>query len=151
MLDPGEFYILASREAVSIPPEWAARIEALAPDADNQHAAHQGVGRNVYAVRATLQSSIERTFAGQHLLNRYQVRGAFANYYKGLVSDFKSIAASGWAWPILSLAGLTEAAPVEGVATIAALLKSSTSAYQALLAERMSARSLAVNPSSLVT
>lgn len=71
-------------------------IEALAPDADNQHAAHQGVGRNVYAVRATLQSSIERTFAGQHLLNRYQVRGAFANYYKGLVSDFKSIAASGW-------------------------------------------------------
>jgi type I restriction enzyme M protein len=30
------------------------------------------------------------------LLNRYQVRGAFANYYKGLASDFKSIAASGW-------------------------------------------------------
>jgi type I restriction enzyme M protein len=71
-------------------------IEALAPDADNQHATHQGVGRNVYAVRATLLDSIERTFAGQHLLNRYQVRGAFANYYKGLVSDFKSIAASGW-------------------------------------------------------
>jgi type I restriction enzyme M protein len=71
-------------------------IEALAPDADKQHAAHQGVGRNVYAVRATLLDSIERTFAGQHLLNRYQVRGAFANYYKGLVSDFKSIAASGW-------------------------------------------------------
>ena len=71
-------------------------IEALAPDADNQHAAHQGVGRNVYAVRATLLDSIERIFAGQHLLNRYQVRGAFANYYKGLVSDFKSIAASGW-------------------------------------------------------
>jgi type I restriction enzyme M protein len=67
-------------------------IEALAPDADNQHA----TGRNVYAVRATLLDSIERTFAGQHLLNRYQVRGAFANYYKGLVSDFKSIAASGW-------------------------------------------------------
>lgn len=47
-------------------------------------------------MRATLLDSIERTFAGQHLLNRYQVRGAFANYYKGLVSDFKSIAASGW-------------------------------------------------------
>lgn len=71
-------------------------IEALAPDADNQHEAHQKAGRNVYAVRATLLDSIERTFAGQHLLNRYQVRGAFANYYKGLVSDFKSIAASGW-------------------------------------------------------
>jgi type I restriction enzyme M protein len=67
-------------------------VEALAPDADNQHA----TGRNVYAVRATLLDSIERTFAGQHLLNRYQVRGAFANYYKLLASDFKSIAASGW-------------------------------------------------------
>lgn len=67
-------------------------VEALAPDADNQHA----TARNVYAVRATLLDSIERTFAGQNLLNRYQVRGAFANYYKRLVSDFKSIAASGW-------------------------------------------------------
>jgi type I restriction enzyme M protein len=71
-------------------------IEALAPDTQNQQAAHQAAGRNVYAMRATLLDSIERTFAGQHLLNRYQVRGAFANYYKGLVSDFKSIAASGW-------------------------------------------------------
>ncbi|MCB1957099.1 MAG: N-6 DNA methylase [Rhodocyclaceae bacterium] len=67
-------------------------IEALAPDAENQHA----TARNVYAVRATLLDSIERMFASQHLLNRYQVRGAFANYYKGLASDFKSIAASGW-------------------------------------------------------
>jgi type I restriction enzyme M protein len=71
-------------------------VEALAPDADNQHA----TGRNVYAVRAALLESIERTFCGkaasQHLLNRYQVRGAFANYYKLLASDFKSIAASGW-------------------------------------------------------
>ena len=71
-------------------------IEALAPDADNQQETHQKTGRNVYAVRATLLDSIEHTFSGQHLLNRYQVRGAFANYYKGLVSDFKSIAASGW-------------------------------------------------------
>ncbi len=71
-------------------------VEALAPDTDNQHDAHQNKGRNVYAVRATLLGSIERTFAGQHLLNRYQVRGAFANYYKQLASDFKSIAASGW-------------------------------------------------------
>jgi type I restriction enzyme M protein len=71
-------------------------VEALAPDADNQHA----TSRNVYAVRATLLESIERTFCGkatsQTLLNRYQVRGAFANYYKLLASDFKSIAASGW-------------------------------------------------------
>jgi type I restriction enzyme M protein len=67
-------------------------IEALAPDVENQHA----TGRNVYAVRANLLGSIERTFTGQNLLNRYQVRGAFANYYKLLASDFKSIAASGW-------------------------------------------------------
>ena len=67
-------------------------IDALAPDGDNQHA----TGRNVYSVRAALLDGIERTFAGQHLLTRYQVRGAFANYYKLLASDFKSIAASGW-------------------------------------------------------
>ena len=70
-------------------------VEALAPDADNQHA----TGRNVYALRASLLDSIERTFrapAGQNLLTRYQIRGAFANYYKLLASDFKSIAASGW-------------------------------------------------------
>jgi type I restriction enzyme M protein len=67
-------------------------VEALAPDADNQHARR----RNVYQMRAALLDSIERTFAEQHLLSRYQVRGAFANYYKLLASDFKSIAASGW-------------------------------------------------------
>jgi type I restriction enzyme M protein len=67
-------------------------VEALAPDADNQHA----TGRNVYAVRATLLASIARNFAGQHLLNPYQVRGAFANFYQLLASDLKSIAASGW-------------------------------------------------------
>ena len=30
------------------------------------------------------------------MLTRYQVRGAFANFWKQLASDFKSIAASGW-------------------------------------------------------
>jgi type I restriction enzyme M protein len=67
-------------------------VEALAPDAENQH----GKANNVYQMRATLLDSIERTFTGQHLLNRYQVRGAFANYYTLLAADFKSIAASGW-------------------------------------------------------
>jgi type I restriction enzyme M protein len=53
--------------------------------------------RNVYSLRATLLNSIERNFTeGQTLLTRYQVRGAFANYYKQLTPDFKSIAASGW-------------------------------------------------------
>lgn len=74
-------------------------VEALAPDADNQHA----TDRNVYAVRAALLDSLERLFCAessgsphQTLLTRYQVRGAFANYFKLLASDFKSIAASGW-------------------------------------------------------
>jgi type I restriction enzyme M protein len=67
-------------------------VEALAPDPENQNAKT----RNVYALRSTLLDSIERTFADQHLLTRYQVRGAFANYYKQLAADFKSIAASGW-------------------------------------------------------
>ena len=71
-------------------------IDALAPDANNPHA----TGRSVYALRATLLEAIERTLfpasGGQHLLTHYQVRGAFANYYKQLSPDFKSIAASGW-------------------------------------------------------
>jgi type I restriction enzyme M protein len=67
-------------------------VEALAPDPQNQNAS----GRNVYALRSQLLDSIERTFAGQHLLTRYQVRGAFANWYNQLKADFKSIAASGW-------------------------------------------------------
>jgi type I restriction enzyme M protein len=78
-------------------------IEALAPDATNQHA----TGRNVYAARATLLKDLEHTFCGpsneetaasprQNLLTRYQIRGAFANFYQLLASDLKSIAASGW-------------------------------------------------------
>ena len=78
-------------------------VEALAPDATNQHA----TDRNVYAVRATLLAGLERTFCGepdaksassahQNLLTRYQIRGAFANFYQALASDLKSIAASGW-------------------------------------------------------
>ena len=71
-------------------------ITALAPDPGNQAAR----ATNVYALRSTLLASIERTFAGpdapQTLLSRFQVRGAFANYWQQLVADFKSIAASGW-------------------------------------------------------
>ena len=77
-------------------------IDALAPDAANQHAS----ARNVYALRATLLKGIERTFVpdagavgdlgAAPLLTRYQVRGAFANFYQQLSADFKSIAASGW-------------------------------------------------------
>jgi type I restriction enzyme M protein len=71
-------------------------VEALAPNPSNQ----QAKPNNAYALRATLLASIERTFTGpeaqQTLLNRFQVRGAFANYMQQLAADFKSIAASGW-------------------------------------------------------
>jgi len=83
--------------------QHVALVMALAADAENK----QAKPNNVYALRATLLDSIERTFSGtsgiksgssprQTLLTRYQIRGAFANYYKLLASDFKSIAASGW-------------------------------------------------------
>lgn len=71
-------------------------VEALAPDALDDKTRQHATQRNVYAVRAALLEGIERTFAGQHLLTRYQVRGAFANFYQALASDLKSIAASGW-------------------------------------------------------
>jgi type I restriction enzyme M protein len=67
-------------------------VEALAWDPENK----QARPHNVYEMRAKLLESMERTFAGQHLLTHYQVRGAFANYYNLLAADFKSIAASGW-------------------------------------------------------
>ena len=71
-------------------------ITALAPDPNNQAAR----ATNVYALRSTLLASIERSFADpdapQTLLSRFQVRGAFANYWQQLAADFKSIAASGW-------------------------------------------------------
>ena len=62
-------------------------VEALAPDADNHHARLH----NVYELRAKLLDSIERTFAQQHLMNRFQVRGAFANFYKLLASEAERI------------------------------------------------------------
>jgi type I restriction enzyme M protein len=67
-------------------------IEALAPNPKKP----QAKKNTVYDMRAQLLESVEKTFAQQHLLTRYQIRGAFANYYKQLAPDFKSIAASGW-------------------------------------------------------
>lgn len=96
----GEFYTPAEvvRICVEIcdPQEGMPLVEALAPDPANQEAK----ANNVYALRSTLLASIERTFTGpdaqQTLLSRFQVRGAFANYWQQLAADFKSIAASGW-------------------------------------------------------
>jgi type I restriction enzyme M protein len=67
-------------------------VENLAVDPENQ----SDSAGNVYIMRAALLASIEKTLAGQALLNPYQVRGAFANYVGQLKADFKSIAASGW-------------------------------------------------------
>ena len=66
-------------------------VEALA-----SHSKASGKQYNVYQLRSELLNHIARTFEDQDLLNSYQVRGAFANYYNQLKSDFKSIAASGW-------------------------------------------------------
>jgi type I restriction enzyme M protein len=72
------------------------QVEALAPNPESTEVKPQ----NVYALRSQLLVSIERTFAspaaGQTLLNRFQVRGAFANFMQQLAADLKSIAASGW-------------------------------------------------------
>lgn len=71
-------------------------VEALAPNP----AKPEAKANSVYALRSQLLASIERTLAnpaaGQTLLNRFQVRGAFANYVQQLAADLKSIAASGW-------------------------------------------------------
>lgn len=67
-------------------------IEALAPDAANQ----QAKPKNVYVMRSSLMTSIEKALTDQNLLTPFQVRGAFANYVDILKADFKSIAASGW-------------------------------------------------------
>ncbi|MBE0597460.1 MAG: N-6 DNA methylase [Desulfuromonadales bacterium] len=63
-------------------------VEALAPK--------NGQKGNVYELRRRLLASITEAFAGQDLLNEYQIRGAFARYVDDLKADLKSIAASGW-------------------------------------------------------
>jgi hypothetical protein len=89
--------VIAAREQVmgTVAQWWQDNlpiVEALAPDAENQ----QARPRNVYVMRSSLLNSIEAVLAGQSLLNRFQVRGAFANFVNQLKADFKSIAASGW-------------------------------------------------------
>lgn len=64
------------------------QIEEIAP--------RNGQKGNVYELRSRLLASITGTFAGQSLLNEYQIRGAFARYVDDLKADLKSIAASGW-------------------------------------------------------
>ncbi|WP_316219269.1 class I SAM-dependent DNA methyltransferase [Bradyrhizobium sp. SZCCHNR2026] len=51
---------------------------------------------NVYALRRALMESIAQSFAGETLLNPFQIRGAMAKYVDGLKTDLKSVAASGW-------------------------------------------------------
>jgi type I restriction enzyme M protein len=75
-------------------------IEALAPSNGNKG--------NVYALRRSLLTSIERTFAGTQLLTGHQIRGAFARYVEELKADLKSIAASGWGPELIPDADILE-------------------------------------------
>lgn len=75
-------------------------IEALAPT--------NGKTGNVYALRRSLLSSIEQTFAGTKLLTGHQIRGAFARYVDELKADLKSIAASGWGPELIPDADILE-------------------------------------------
>lgn len=51
--------------------------------------------RNVYDLYQQFATSFAQTLSGP-MLDLYQTRGAFAAYWNTLLSDFKSVAASGW-------------------------------------------------------
>ena len=59
-------------------------------------ASGNGRADNVYALRRGLMENIAESFAGETLLNPFQIRGAMARYIDGLKTDLKSVAASGW-------------------------------------------------------
>ncbi|KDC52421.1 type I restriction-modification system subunit M [Pseudoalteromonas fuliginea] len=52
--------------------------------------------KGVFYIRKQGLNSIEQQLTPLALLNKYQVRGALANWFKQREADFKSIAASGW-------------------------------------------------------
>lgn len=71
-------------------------------------AATNGKKGNVYELRRRLLATITDAFAGQDLLNEYQLRGAFARYVEDLKADLKSIAASGWGAELIPDADILE-------------------------------------------
>jgi len=75
-------------------------VEDLAPK--------NGQKGNVYELRRKLLATITEAFAGQDLLNEYQIRGAFARYVEDLKADLKSIAASGWGAELIPDADILE-------------------------------------------
>jgi type I restriction enzyme M protein len=75
-------------------------VEDLAPK--------NGQKGNVYELRRKLLATITDAFAGQDLLNEYQIRGAFARYVEDLKADLKSIAASGWGAELIPDADILE-------------------------------------------
>ena len=52
--------------------------------------------KGVFALRAEALNSIEKQLLPCDLLDQYKVRGALADWFKGLEADFKSVASSGW-------------------------------------------------------
>lgn len=82
---------------------WKAQrpaVEALAFGNDE--------GGNVYALRRSLLTSIEKRFADTTLLTDHQIRGALARYIDELKADLKSIAASGWGPELIPDADILE-------------------------------------------
>jgi type I restriction enzyme M protein len=52
--------------------------------------------KNVFELRRHCIDGLAKTLTPQGILTTHQVRGAVASYIKGLESDLKSVAASGW-------------------------------------------------------
>lgn len=52
--------------------------------------------KNVFELRRHCIDSLAKSLTPQAILTTHQVRGAVASYVKGLESDLKSVAASGW-------------------------------------------------------
>ena len=57
------------------------------------------VSQNVFKLRREFLTSIAAALVPQGMLDLHQIRGAFAAYMNRLAADFKSVAASGCAWP----------------------------------------------------
>jgi type I restriction enzyme M protein len=89
-VDPG--LLAAHQDFMNRLTTWWGTIESTM----QMLASGNGQADNVYALRRGLMESIAESFAGETLLNPFQIRGAMARYVDGLKVDLKSVAASGW-------------------------------------------------------
>lgn len=89
-VDPG--VLAAHQDFMNRLATWWGTVEPMM----QMLASGNGRADNVYALRRSLMGSIAESFAGETLLNPFQIRGAMARYVDGLKTDLKSVAASGW-------------------------------------------------------